>query len=68
MVFSQRAQGQRSEIPLVITSSDTPHPHQPEPKVHPRTRARPHRRLMPVDWGYQSVIAAARSRDRDPLT
>ena len=53
-----------ARFPLVITSSDTP---------IPTSRSRkpgwdPTAALVPVDWGYQSVIAAARSRDGDPLT
>jgi hypothetical protein len=31
----------RARFPLVITSSGTPHPHQPEPKTHPKDRASP---------------------------
>ena len=31
----------KARFPLVITSSGTPHPHQPEPEAHPKTRARP---------------------------
>jgi hypothetical protein len=52
----------------MITSSGTPHPHQPEPEAHPKARVRPHRRPHASRLRYQSVIAAARSRDRDPLT
>jgi hypothetical protein len=58
----------RARFPLVITSSGTPHPHQPEPKAHPKARVRPHRRPHASRLDYQSVIAAARSRDCDPLT
>jgi hypothetical protein len=34
----------RMRVPLVITSSDTSHPHQPDPEAHPKTWVRPHRR------------------------
>jgi hypothetical protein len=30
-------------VPLVVTSSGTPHPRQPEPKAHPKARVRSHR-------------------------
>ena len=52
----------------MITRSETPPPHQPEPKAHPKTRAKTHRSPDASRLAYQSVIAAARSRDGDPLT
>ncbi len=52
----------------MITSSGTPHPRQPEPKAHPKARVRPRRRPRASRLSYQSMIAAARSRDCDPLT
>jgi hypothetical protein len=67
-VLSQRARGQEARVPLVITSNSTPHPHQPEPKAHPKTRVKPHYRPFASRLGCQSLIAAARSRDGDPLT
>jgi hypothetical protein len=51
----------------VIISSDTPHPHQPEPEAHPKARVRPHHHPRATRLGYQSVIAAARSRDCNPF-
>jgi hypothetical protein len=57
-----------TRFPLVITSSGTPHPHQPEPEAHPTARVRPHRRPRVSRLGYPGVIAVARSRDGDPLT
>jgi hypothetical protein len=62
----RRVQGEL--VPLVITSSDTPHPHQPEPEAHPESPGETTRRPHASRLGHQSVIAAARSRDRDPLT
>jgi hypothetical protein len=38
------------------------------PVPHLKARESPPAALMLVDLGYQSVIAAARSRDGDPLT
>ena len=46
----QRPEGVQQESPrpvrarflLVITSSGTPHPHQPEPETHPKAWVRPH--------------------------
>jgi hypothetical protein len=32
-VFSRRVGCREGEVPLVITSSGTPHPYQPEPKL-----------------------------------
>ena len=40
----------RGEVPLMTTSSDTPHPHQLEPEAHPKARLRPTPALVPVDW------------------
>jgi hypothetical protein len=57
----------RARVPLVITSSSTPHPRQPEPKAHLKDRVRP-RRPRASRLGYPSVIAAARNRNCDPLT
>jgi hypothetical protein len=56
-----------ARFPLVITSSGIPHPHQPEPEAR-KPQERPHRRPGASRLGYQSVIAAARGRDGDPLT
>jgi hypothetical protein len=67
-IFSQEPETSEGEGPLVITISGTPHPHQPEPKAHPKARVRPHPQPWCSRLGHQSVIAAARSRDRDPLT
>jgi hypothetical protein len=52
---------------VTVFSSGIPHPHQPEPETHPQARVRPHHHPRASRLGYQSVIAAARSRDRDPL-
>jgi hypothetical protein len=57
----------RARVPLVITSSGTPHPHQAEPKAHPKARVRPHRHPHASRLDYQSLIAAARSREPRPL-
>jgi hypothetical protein len=51
----------------VITSNDTPHPHQLDRKLTQSPGEAP----PPPSCSrlsYQSLIAAARSRDRDPLT
>jgi hypothetical protein len=58
----------RARFPLGITSSGTPHPHQPESEAHPKAQVRPRRRPRASGLGYQSVIAVARSSDGDPLT
>ena len=55
-------------FPLVITSSDTRIPTSRSRKLTRKPGRGPTAALVPVDWGYQSVIAAARSRDCDPLT
>jgi hypothetical protein len=58
----------KARFPLVIISSGTPHPHQPERKLTRKPGRGIITALVPVGWGYQSVTAAARSRDGDPLT
>jgi hypothetical protein len=41
---TKESKASKGEVPLVITRSGTPHPHQLEPEARPKARVRPHRR------------------------
>jgi hypothetical protein len=56
----------KARFPLVIPAA-TPHIPQPESET-PESPREPTRRPGASRLGYQSVIAAARNRDGDPLT
>jgi hypothetical protein len=57
-----------ARFPLVITRSGTRIPTSRNRKPTRKPRERPHRHPRASRLGYQSLIAAARSRDCDPLT
>jgi hypothetical protein len=61
----------RARFPLVITSSGTPYPHQPESEAHPKARVRlwvPDTRPLPLAWGETCPVRFGMIGVRDVAT